>query len=652
VAYDQIKKKSGRTPIYIVDIELDRCTRTYGVAPCTASGPAAGKCVNSLGTCQDPDNYEEGTFTLRFASTRIDAFDVPNGDFNDDFNDDFGPPTITSTPALPTLMAVKTQPTRLTPGLGLGWRSVVNVTITDAPYTDVGLDPYVNERGFSWLTRGTFWQRFLDRYPYYENSRFRIYTGYADFDADGNQLPLDFDNFRKRSYLLKKIGIGSNGTVSIEAEDPLKLANASTTQWPPQSAATLLADITDVQTSFDIDDPNGLVQDFVNVRGQPYVRISDEVMLVNSYAAPTLTVTRATLPSFYPGAVEAEEHKAGDTVQVCFLYNNVRIDDALYQLLNDATGIPSEFLPLDAWVAEADEYFAAYFFDRLVVQPVAVKEYVTEITELNAMVWWDERSQVVDFKALKATPNNVAIPTFNDALNILSEGVSLSQTPKDRISEVNVRFGERSPVASSDKPGFFAQVRNAVDEEAAERYGVQAIRTIYSPWLSSAGSAVALEVASRLLNEYRDTKTIIGVGVDPKDDDVWTGDTVNVNTQYIRDQYGAIPTRRYLLTEVNEVISPDEGVRYAYRLQSVGGSITSRVGLVAPDTISAVDEPLQAENGDNLETEGDEVLEVEDGTVIAFPDYLDASDTLRNTYAFISLNDGLMTNGDVGYVAT
>ena len=649
MAYDQIKKKSGRTPIYIVDIVLDRCTRTYGVAPCTASGPAEGKCVNSLGTCQDPDNYEEGTFTLRFASTRIDAFDVPNSDFNDDFSDDFGPPPISTTPALPTLMAVKTQPTRLTPGLGLGWRSVVNITITDAPYTDVGLDPYVNERGFSWLTRGTFWQRFLVRYPYYENSILRIYTGYADFDADGNQLPLDFDNFRKRSYLLKKVGIDANGKVIIEAEDPLKLANASTTQWPPQSAATLLSDVTDVQTSFDIDDPNGLVQDFVNVRGQPWVRISDEVMLVSSYVPPTLTVTRAQLPSFYPGAVEPEEHKSGDTVQVCYLYDNQRIDSVLYQLLSDATGIPSEFLPFLDWQAEANEYFAAYFLDRLAVEPMAVKDYITELTELNALIWWDERTQIVDFKALKATPNNVAIPTFNDAQNILSEGVSLSQSPKDRISEVNLRFGERSPVESSDKPGLFAQVRNAVDDEAAERYGVQAIRTIYSRWLSSGGSAVALEVVSRLLNEYRDTKTIIGVGIDPKDDDVWTGDTVNVNTQYIRDQYGAIPTRRYLLTEVNEVISPDKGVRYAYRLQSVGGSITSRVGLIAPDTVAAEDEPLQAEDGDSLETEDDEVLEVEDGTLIPFPDYLDASDVLRDTYAFISLDDGLMTNGDPGY---
>ena len=49
-------------------------------------------------------------------------------------------------PVFPTLLAVSTRPTELTPGKGLGVREKVEVTVTDHPYTDVGIDPYLANR--------------------------------------------------------------------------------------------------------------------------------------------------------------------------------------------------------------------------------------------------------------------------------------------------------------------------------------------------------------------------------------------------------------------------------------------------------------------------------------------------------------------------
>lgn len=52
-----------------VEIDIDRCALSYGVSPCAASIPETGaiKCFNSIGSCQDRENFDDGGVTLRFA---------------------------------------------------------------------------------------------------------------------------------------------------------------------------------------------------------------------------------------------------------------------------------------------------------------------------------------------------------------------------------------------------------------------------------------------------------------------------------------------------------------------------------------------------------------------------------------------------------
>ncbi len=52
----------GRKPVYIVEMDLDFCTRTYGVSPCTAAIGVTGtaKCFQTRKTCQDAANYSGG----------------------------------------------------------------------------------------------------------------------------------------------------------------------------------------------------------------------------------------------------------------------------------------------------------------------------------------------------------------------------------------------------------------------------------------------------------------------------------------------------------------------------------------------------------------------------------------------------------------
>ncbi len=52
MAYDNKKIEIGKEHIYIVDLLLDYCSLTHGVAPCTATGTGDARCYNTLESCQ------------------------------------------------------------------------------------------------------------------------------------------------------------------------------------------------------------------------------------------------------------------------------------------------------------------------------------------------------------------------------------------------------------------------------------------------------------------------------------------------------------------------------------------------------------------------------------------------------------------------
>jgi len=132
MAYDTVKAESGREPVFLCELDLDRCSLTYGVGACTATGASGSECFNTLGTCQVTTAYTKSSHTLRFSSTRLDGIQA-TGD----------------APTFPTVLSVKTAPTILTPAQGLGVRSTCSVTLMDHTWTDQTTDPYVANRSYN-----------------------------------------------------------------------------------------------------------------------------------------------------------------------------------------------------------------------------------------------------------------------------------------------------------------------------------------------------------------------------------------------------------------------------------------------------------------------------------------------------------------------
>lgn len=243
----------GRQPVTIVEIDQDFCALTYGVSPCTAAVGVTGaqKCFNTIRTCQDRPNFDKSHLTLRFCTP---AANIP-----------------ASWQAIPSVKSVSTAPTRLNIGGAsdatgpLGRRAQVTIKLGDHPYSDAKTDPYLSDRNYDPLARGTFWTKFLARSPYYQNRPLRIREGYI------GQNPEDMVT---RYYIIDGIdGPDSAGNVIIKGVDILRLVDDRRTKAPLLSTGELTADIDESVTTFDVD---GAGFDQYDESGT--LRIGDELM--------------------------------------------------------------------------------------------------------------------------------------------------------------------------------------------------------------------------------------------------------------------------------------------------------------------------------------------------------------------------------------
>jgi hypothetical protein len=595
VTYATQANKVGKQPVQIVEIYGARCSQVYGTSPCLAAIGVTGtdRCYNTTATCQYRSALTNVDKVYRFATQRVDNIQQV-GD----------PPTF------PTLMSVKTAATVLTPGKGLGIRASVSITIQDHPWTDMGMDPYVTTRANAADMRGTFWGKWLSRNRYYENRRIDILTGFLTDTGT-----YDATNFKRRTYIITKIsGPSASGMITIEAKDPLKFADGEKAQWPKAAVAVLTSNITNVATTVPITDA---ALDLVTWwgAGQRYIKIEDEIMLASAATGigtttVSLTVTRMSMPSWYDSSQNIQvAHALGASVQPCWLFQNAMVYDIVYFILNTVAGIPSGYLPLATWTAEINNGFQYLSFNALLVEPVAAKDLLTEITQLCVMVWWHERDQKVYMRGLRFTSPLGA--QVNDDTSIVANSLSVSEDTSNLMTQHWLYYDLSWPLANMDLLRSYrnVDVRANLTRETSDEYGKAAIRPINSRWLSRAGKSIAVSVGATTLRQYQDVRKIVSWMMDPKDDAYWVGDTVGLSTKFIQADDGSNANKNILITQVEEVFGSD-----GYLLKYTGVELYAyvRVGLI---TYPSPTDPTPSPG-----------------------DYTAASDADKNKYAFICYN--------------
>lgn len=530
----------GREPITIVEIDQDFCSLTYGTAPCTASIPTTGsiKCFNTLKTCQDRANYDKDTLTLKFCTP---TSSIPKGEN-----------------LIPSLIGVSTRPTEINILGGnnnmqpLGRRASVAVTFQDHPYSDRLVDKYISDRAYNPNTQGTFWSKWLRRNPYYQNRLIRIREGYVG---------QDISSMRTRHYVIDQIdGPDSSGKVTLTAKDILKLADDKKAKCPTASTGVLNSDLTETDTSFQIS-PSGVGDEEYPASGT--VRINDELMTFTR-SGDIFTITQRALRN-----TETSAHDKDDTVQLCKVFTNERVDAIVKELLEDFGNIDSAFVPFSDWEDEADSWFAGYNLNAYITEPTGVNQLVAELAEqCGFYIWWDEIDQEIKFRADKPNDPLVALPEITDQNSIIADSVKITEESDQRISEVDFYFDIINPTIDLDEITNYKKLRVNIDTDAERdvEYGEKRIREIFSRWFTDANDGEVLTTSRRMLFRYRDNPKFITFSADAKTRlDIWTGDVFILRHRGIVDDEGNIID---FYAQVVSVIEKNSGHMLEYKCQA------------------------------------------------------------------------------------
>lgn len=543
----------GREPITVVEIDQDFCSLEYGVLPCQASLGVTGqrKCFNTLNTCQDISNFNKSFLTLRFSTDTSYVF--------------------TEALVLPSVRSVSTRATEINVGGGnnnskpLGRRASVTITLQDTPWNDKLVDKYRTERDYNPIERGTFWSKWLNRNPYYQNRPIRVKEGYV-----GQSL----SEMRTRSYVIDEIsGPDSNGRVTIKAKDILKLADDKKAQAPLPSNGQLSVAISDSDTVFDLL-PAGVGDEEYPASGT--ASIGDEIVLFTR-VADTITLTQRGVRGS-----EIQSHDEGDTFQLALVYQDVRVENVIYDLLVNYANIDPSFINLAEWNDEASEFLAGYLLTTIITEPEGVNKLLSELVEqCICYIFWDEIDQKIRFDAIKPIiPAVDVIPELDESNAIIADSFKVERKSDERLSQVWVYYTQRDPTESIDKKSNFGRVQVNVDLDAETdlQYGEKSVKEIFSRWFDGTNNGEALTTGTRILSRYRDNPLYVTFDVDAKDRSIKTADIIQVTHRSIVDDTGQeVP----VLLQVISTTEVESGHKMRYRCQEYGFS--GRLAFIVPD---------------------------------------------------------------------
>jgi hypothetical protein len=513
----------AREPLQVVELVQPLCALSFGVAPCTAVGD---KCWNTDATCKDVANLDlTDEIAIRFVAPAANRA-LASG---------FQPST-----AIPALVSVQAAPTVLNVGAGnedlspLGLRAVAQVAIRDFPSNDVGFDPYLSDRAYDPVTRGSFWTKWLARNPFHVGYTLRIYDGFFG-DALSAMI--------KREYSIERIDL-SRDAVQITAKDILRRVTDTDVTAPDLSRGALASAITSSEASLTV---AGAALDDYPASG--WVRIGDEIIAYTSRATSGSNIAFSGLTRARLGTVAAA-HSQGDRVQRVLAYVDQPFSDIIYDLLTTWGGIPAGFIDKTDWDDEFAEWRELYRFTAYLSDPVSVQRLVGELCQQGlANVWWDERVQKILFRAQRP---NFAPDTITQEGEIVADSVVVTEHPNQRASQVYVYHSLRSPVLPLGEKSSYASAEAFIDVDKERQYGEAQVKEIFCRWVRT--GVIARSLGSAYLLRFRDVRRHITFNLTAKDiANLWTGDVIQIRHFLEVDFTGAERVRPWLITSAETV---------------------------------------------------------------------------------------------------
>lgn len=543
-----------------IEIDIPMCDLVWGVGACTAAlgGTVTRKCWNLRHDCAAPLAYtSSGVLTLKF------------------FKDGPKPKGFVGFPVLSSVRA--SSPTVNIAGSDpdmsdLGRMATLDFELADFTYHERGIDPYVAERisgaaqlsgvGYNPERQGTFLNKLRARWPYYAKAACRYSKAYLENDA--------LNTVQTQNFVLAEMDGPNDGKVSVSATGVLDLANAKTALCPKPSKGRLVLDITAIATTFDVT-PVGIGAEYP---ASGWVCIGSEICSFTR-SADTFTVVRGD-----SGTVAAT-HTQGDTVQLVYAVDGLRIDAVAHDLVQNYTETPAGYLDagqIAANTAEVDRWGASILLKTKVTSPTSVAKLLAELSDLGCTIWEDEFAAKLKIK-MNAPVDLAVVRKVTDR-----KAKSITQEDNDaqRLTQVLFMHKRRDPTKSLEDDSNYEVKILTTDIPTLNLYGnVVKNRTIRTRWLDQGDETTVAIASLRLLARFKRAPKRVRVKVDADERDVRLVDVVQVDSDELADGDG-LPKTKYM-----QVIGRSEPATYhdvEMLLQAFG--FEGRYGYIAPDTVT------------------------------------------------------------------
>lgn len=529
---------SFNEPIQVVELVVPRCSLSFGVGLCTALLTDGPYCYQQWGGCLAPAAFnDEATIKWRFMKKSARAMELYATAVDE-----------IATDPLFMLESVSVQENRINVGAirvgdaPLGITGGVTISFTDEPFDDHVGDPYLSLRGAIDAEAG-FWAKFFTRVPYFAHIKINIYEGFW-----GDSLDL----MTRRTFLMEgATGPDSNKKVTITGVDPLRLTDRKRASFPPEMDMELVSTMTAGSTS-DIIVQIGTTGDLEMQLGNTvikYILTGREVIGYTGASANPSDDGEWTLTGITRGQLgtTAAAHSPKDAVQRVGRFET-QDSYLIAEHLLSFTRVPPEYINAGgSWTTEASTYLQGYQFSRTVIKPTAVDKLLGELMRDSTFyLWWNAFASEIKMKAIR--PGKATIDIDDDTY--LRGSFAIRREPKERISRVHIRFGQRDPTEGADFTNYASSSARVAAEEEYEKAGAEVMsHTITSDWIIT--KAIADEVNLRLLARF--SKTPLYADLRVVGDGIVEGDLVNLTSPALRNTEGFKVSKRWQVISAKQV---------------------------------------------------------------------------------------------------
>ncbi len=534
--------RSERTPCLVVEVDLD-WIEGDSAASVAATNPDDSLCYRT------PATTDQGDLPVTFKTRRwMTSTQRP----------------IPELGAIPCLNSANIAAEEVRVGRGLGFFGQATIDLIDFADDDRREDPFYGDTSRDDVDHaaGTYFGKLMARNPWWTGRKLRVIEGWT---TDGVWHERDSITHH---YLIRDVQGPTNGRFSITAAGPLQLLNLSDIEAPAPSEGVLELDITALAAAARIADPV-IAEDYP---GTGLVRIGDEVIQFIR-TGQDLALTRHRL-----GTV-ADDHTAGDSVQLCLQYIDTPVSDIIADLLTTYGGVDPALLALDEWAEEQATWLNLYILGGVVSQPTKVLDLVQELLEASACVlWWDDARGQVRLRAQR--PAVATRGTWGDRFHLLAPP-AVKRDLSERVSRTDVlidlRAAHKDP---KDSSSYRVRLIGIAQGEEATQHKDSKVRLIATRWIAVGQIALAARASFQVTSQLRDGRQTIVVEVAAKDAARQIGDVIDIVSRDIVDRSGQPQSTRCIITKREAVMY---GSKYRYTLERVPFGIGSRFAFYTDD---------------------------------------------------------------------